>query len=257
MTPPRMGKKQTVITKLYAACKARGDMTFDNDEVKRISNAVGFANPFDATKWDNSAALPAALKADDVFVVHLGQGRHRFVSGIDIGYHAFEPIPEQRRYQWYYRRSMLNSINTSESNVPLAVYNERILHDYLYADITVSPSVHFASRARIPLRYRIVTDEIAAQGIPVGVDFTTELGGKVTVFEARHGEPADFNVLRLFSAFHFYLGVAKDISASSVLCCYVLRKEDRLRLYLYGFDDPRDPGSMQLEHNAEYTLVER
>lgn len=257
MTPPRMSKKQTVITALYAACKARGDMTFDNDEVKRISAQVGFANPFDATKWDNSAALPATLAADDVFVVHLGKGRHQFVSGIDIGYHAFEPIPERRRYQWYYRRSMLNSINTSESNVLSVGYNQRIIHDFLYEDITASPKVYGSNRTHIPLDYTIGEDEITVSRVQVEIDFTTEYLGAITVFEAKNGFPEDFNVFQLFNPFRYYLRATEEKQVTSIRCCYLLRKNENLRLYLYSFEDARSPGSIRLERNAEYTLVER
>ena len=73
-----------VIAELYALCKSRGDLTFDNDEVKGVCSKIGFGNPFDATKWDNSGALPKALVDDDVFVVHLGKGRHQFVSGMRL-----------------------------------------------------------------------------------------------------------------------------------------------------------------------------
>lgn len=257
MTPQGLSKKQTVITRLYAACKERGEMTFDNDDVKQVCAAVGFANPLDATKWDTSAALPDALAADDVFVAHLGKGRHQFVAGIDIGYHTFEEIPENRRCQWYYRRSMLNSINTSESSIPFAGYNQRIIHDFLYGDVTVSPNVHFSSYMKFPLNFRIGSDEIAASSVPVVIDFTAEHNGSITVFEAQNGEPADFNVFRLYNPFRYYSRVAEDKPVSSIQCCYLLRKDARLRLYLYSFADPQSPESIRLERNAEYALVEQ
>ena len=257
MTPQGLSKKQTVITRLYAACKERGELTFDNDDVKRVCAEVGFANPFDATKWDNSAALPDALAGDDVFVVHLGGGRHRFVAGIDIGYHTFEAVPENRRYQWYYRRSMLNSINTSESNVLSVGYNQRIIHDFLYEDITASPKVYGSNRTHIPLDYSIGSDAISVARVQVEIDFTTEYLGAITVFEAKNGFPQDFNVFQLFNPFRYYLRAAEDKPVSSIQCCYLLRKNELLRLYLYSFTDSRSPGSIRLERNAEYTLVER
>ena len=244
---------------MYALCKSRGDLTFDNDEVKKVCSKVGFGNPFDATKWDNSAALPQALVEDDVFVVHLGRGRHQFVSGIAVGYHAFERIPAERQYQWPYRRSILNNVNTSESDIPWAGYNQRIIHDFLYEDIAASPKVYYSNRMHVPLDYRIGDDEINAGGLQVGIDFTTEHQGTVTVFEAKNGEPADFNVFQLFNPFRYYsgLGATRDIPVDTVNGCYLLRHENRLRLYLYTFEDLRDPGAIQLLRNAEYTLVLR
>ena len=259
MTQRSMGKKRTVIAELYALCKSRGDLTFDNDEVKRVCSKIGFGNPFDATKWDNSAALPQALVEDDVFVVHLGRGRHRFVSGIAVGYHEFEHIPEERQYQWPYQRSILNNVNTSESNILSVGYNHRIIQDFLYEDISVSPKIYGSNRTKFPLDYRIGVDEIKGDRVQVEIDFTAEHLGTVTVFEAKNGQPADFNVFQLFNPFRYYLMLrdTQEIPMAAVNTCYLLRRRDKLRLYLYTFEDPRDPGSIQLLRNAEYTLVER
>ncbi len=266
-----MSKKRQVITSLYALCKERGDLTFDNDEVRRVASEVGFRNPFDATKWDTSAALPDELREDDVFPVHLGQGRHQFVTGIEIGYHRFEDVPEECRIQWPYRRSMLNNVNTSESNTLSVAYNQHIIHDFLYNDIVASPKSYGSNRTHIPLDYRIGLVSICVSRIQVEIDFTMEYQGVVTVFEAKNGAPADFNVFQLFNPLRYYLHLidTEDLKPAEVLiaaectknpvvqCCYLLREGETLRLYLYTFTDPQDPGSIHLERNAEYTLVER
>ncbi len=259
MTSQSLSRKQTVIAELYALCKGRGDLVFNNDEVRAVCARVGFGNPFDATKWDNSGGLPSVLVDDDVFVMHLGRGRHQFVSGIAVGYHRFEDIPEERQYQWPYRRSLLNNVNTSESNILSVGYNQRIIHDFLYEDIAASPKVYSSNRTHIPLDYRIGGDEINVSRVQVEIDFTTEYQGAVTVFEAKNGDPADFNVFQLFNPFRYYsgLGAAKDIPIENINGCYLLRQGDRIRLYLYTFADARDPGSIQLLRNAEYTLVLR
>ena len=150
-----MNKKQQVITRLYALCKERGNLTFDNDEVRRVAAEVGFKNPFDATKWDTSVALPDTLRTDDIFPVHLGQGKHQFVTGMGIGYHRFEHIPDGCTIKWPYRRSILDDINTTESNIPYMGYNHRITHDFLYEDILASPKLYLTYGAIIPLDYRI------------------------------------------------------------------------------------------------------
>ena len=257
MVAQNLNRKQTVIARLYALCREREDMTFDNDEVKAICTEVGFGNPFDATKIDNSAVLPDALVQDDRFVVHLGRGRHRFVSGITNGYHEFEPVPEENCYQWRYRRSILNNINTSESNILSVGYNQRIIHDFLYEDIAASPKVYGSHRTQIPLDYRIGDDKISASRVQVEVDFTLEYQGQITVFEAKNGEPLDFNVFQLFNPFRYYRRETVELEGVSIQCCYLLRQDDRLRLYLYAFDDPQRPGSIRLVRNAEYNLVPR
>ena len=244
-------------------------MIFDNSEVRRVCNKIGFGNQFDVTKLDNSTDLPNALVAEDIFVVHLGtprkrpgeQGRpparHQFVRGIAQGYHRFELIPEERCYQWPYRRSILNNINTSESNILSVGYNQRIIHDFLYADITASPKVYGSNRTQIPLQYRVGTDEVNATRVQIEIDLTLEHLGGITVFEAKNGEPADFNVFQLFNPYRYYRRVTQSPPVTGINCCYLLRQGDRLRLYLYSFDDPENPGSIRLERNAEYTLVPR
>ena len=255
--PP--SKKKQVIAELYDMCKSRQNFVFtNNDEVKAVCAEVGFGNPFDATKIDSSAGLPDTLIEDDAFVVHLGHGSHQFVFGIASGYHEFEPIPDNRKYQWPYRRSMLNNINTSESNILSVGYNQRIIHDFLYEDIAASPKVYGSNRTHIPLDYRIGSDEINVRRVQVEIDFTVEHQGQITVFEAKNGEPMDFNVFQLFNPFRYYLRVTENLSVSSIQCCYLLRpKADKLQLYLYEFTDSRNPGSIELIRNAEYTLVER
>ena len=257
MVTPNQSLKQTVIARLYALCREREDMTFDNNEVKAICAEVGFGNPFDATKIDNSAVLPERLRQDDAFVVHLGRGRHRFVSGIANGYHNFEPIPEENRYQWRYRRSILNNINTSESNILSVGYNQRIIHDFLYEDIAAAPKVYGSHRTQIPLDYRIGDDNINVNRVQVEIDFTLEYQRQITVFEAKNGEPADFNVFQLFNPYRYYRQATEGLEGVSIRCCYMLRRENRLRLYLYSFADPQLPGSIRLLRNAEYNLVPR
>ena len=259
MAQQAMSKKQQVIAELYARCKARGDMTFSNQEVRAVSGQVGFSNYFDATKLDHSRGLPGTLTNDDVFVVHLGQGRHRFVPGIGVGYHRFEEVSDEDRFQWRYRRSLLNNINTSESNILSVGYNQRIIHEFLYEDIAANPKVYGSNRTQIPLNYRIGGVEVSATRVQVEIDLTTEHHGKVTVFEAKNRFRPDFNVFQLFNPYRYYLGLREShgLDVEDVECCYLLRQGNRLRLYLYTFDDAMEPGSIRLVRNAEYTLVER
>ena len=257
MTTPTPSKKQAVIARLYADCKAAGSLTFDNAAVRQVAAAVGFGNPFDATKIDRSAALPPTLVDDDAFIVHLGQGRHRFVYGISAGYHRFEPIPAERRYQWPYRRSILNNINTSESNILSVGYNQRIIHDFLYEDIAASPKVYGSNRTQITLDYRIGNHAVHSERVQVEIDFTMEYLGAITVFEAKNGEPDDFNVFQLFNPYRYYRQVTDGQPGIAVNCCYLLRHGNRLRLYLYSFTDPQNPASIRPERNAEYTLRPR
>lgn len=255
--PRTESKKKQALEMVYKECQARGIFVFNNDLVREICAQVGFKNHFDVTKIDSSAALPDALRRDDVFVVHLGGGSHQFVRRIAAGYHRFEPIPDSGKIQWQYRRSILNNINTSESNILSVGYNQRIIHDFLYEDIAAAPKVYGSNRTHIPLDYRIGEDRISVSRVQVEIDMTMEREGAITVFEAKNGGPPDFNVFQLFNPYRYYLRETQGAQGVSIDCCYLLRSASRLRLYLYRFQDPRNPGSIQLARNAEYELVER
>lgn len=255
--PRPQSKKKQALEMVYKECQARGRFAFDNDLAREICAQVGLKNHFDITKIDSSAALPDALRQDDVFVVHLGGGNHQFARGIAVGYHRFEPIPDYSKFPWQYRPSILNNINTSESNILSVSYNQRIIHDFLYEDIAASPKIYGSNRTHIPLDYRIAADRISVSRVQVEIDMTMEHQGRITVFEAKNGTPTDFNVFQLFNPYRYYLRETQGAQSVSIDCCYLLRAASRLRLYLYRFQDPRNPGSIQLVRNAEYELVER
>jgi hypothetical protein len=93
-----MSKKEQVLTEIFRICQQRNNFLFHNNLVKEVSQKIGFGNPFDATKIDNKANLPKILLDNDYAIIHLGNGMHQFVKGIDNIYHDFEPI--QQTLQW-------------------------------------------------------------------------------------------------------------------------------------------------------------
>jgi hypothetical protein len=257
------GKKQAVVSEIFKLCKRSGTLEFDNDLVKRIAQKHSFRNPFDVTKLDNSDDLPRELKQEDYFVIHLGGGRHRFVKGISTGYHRFEPIGPTETFDWKYRQSILNELDTSESNILSVASNQRIIHDFLYGDIVASPKVYNARRTKMSITYWVGDVLIAAQNIQMEIDLTTELHGVVTVFEAKNGFPSDFAVFQLYHPFRYYvsLKVTNQLPISQITCCYVLRKQEggtsTLRLYNYTFGDEEQIGSIRLLKKSQYQLIRR
>ncbi|HRF97150.1 MAG TPA: hypothetical protein PLZ51_18205, partial [Aggregatilineales bacterium] len=117
---------------------AKNDFRFHNTRVKQVSEEIGFGNHFDATKIDHLSGLPDELLAQDYFVIHLGKGWHEFVKGIDVGYHAFEPITPDEHIEKTYSPSLLNHVDTSESTVLSFINNQTILQDFLYDDPNAS-----------------------------------------------------------------------------------------------------------------------
>ena len=73
----QMSKKQEVITEIFNICQKTNNYEFDNDLVKTISKKIGFGNPFDATKLDNTRIFPEILVEKDYFIIHLGSGKHK------------------------------------------------------------------------------------------------------------------------------------------------------------------------------------
>lgn len=156
-----MSKKSKVLETLYKDCVARGNMKFHNNEVKDVCKKIGFGNPFDVTKLDNKGKLPALLQKQDIAVLHLGSGNHCFVKGIDNVYHTFEEITEI--VKWEYKKSLLNQINSSESNLLSVANNQRILHHFLFEqdgefeDLAIEqrPKTYFPHRTKTSFNYEV------------------------------------------------------------------------------------------------------
>ncbi len=152
-----MSKKHKVITEIFEICKKRKKYSFDNNLVKKISQKYKLGNPFDVTKIDNKEKLPQILIENDYAIMHLGNGNHQFIKGINKVYHDFETISEF--VEWDYRKSILNEFNSSESNILSVANNQRILHHFLFgddfefdiADITKRPKTYFPHRTKTKL----------------------------------------------------------------------------------------------------------
>lgn len=95
--------------------------------------------------------IPQILLDEDYFILHLGRGRHKFVKGINNGFHSFEDINEDNIFDWKYRKSILNEFDTSESNILSVAGNQRIIHDFLYEAIVASPKVYNARRTKMEI----------------------------------------------------------------------------------------------------------
>lgn len=258
-----MGTKQDVITEIYRICKRQQDFIFDNELVKRICKKYKFGNPFDATKLDDTSKFPQVLINDDYFILHLGGGKHRFVKGINNGFHVFEKIGKNNVVDWKYRNSILNEFDTSESNILSVASNQRIIYDFLYEDIVASPKVYNARRTKMSTSYKVGEEEIITKNLQMEIDLTMELHGVITIFEGKNGFPENFATYQLFHPFKYYsmLKHEKKLKVGMSTCCYVLRKRGAegsvLRLYNYTFEDEDDMSSIKLLKNAQYNLIKR
>jgi hypothetical protein len=258
-----MGSKQKVISKLFEICSENETYIFDNKLVKDVSKQLGFGNPFDATKVDNSALLPDYIKRMDYFLVHLGNGYHGFFKGINFGYHKFESIENNEIIEWKYRKSLLNEFDTSESNILSVASNQFIIQDFLYNDITASPKFYNARRTKASFTYMIGDQIVNCNNLQMEIDLTVEYQNVVTVVEGKNGNPEDFAVYQLFHPFRYYciLKHENDLDIRQITCCYILRTKNKdesiIRLYNYTFDDENRIDSIKLLKKAQYILKKR
>jgi len=265
-----MSKKDQVLTKLFEICQKRNNYVFDNDLVKDVSKKVGFGNPFDATKLDSKNKLPQVLLDNDFAVIHLGNGKHQFIKGIDKVYHDFEPI--QETLEWAYKKSLLNEYNTSESNILSVANNQRILHHFLFGkdtefdriDISERPKTYFPHRTKTSFAYNFGRNlKVDLKNIQIEIDLTIEFKGVIGVFEGKNGKPDSFAVYQIYHPFLYYYR-ANELSElkgkiKEIYGVYVVKKIERgitnLKIWAYTFENPLDITSIKFVKSACYRLI--
>jgi hypothetical protein len=266
-----MSKKSKVLEEIYNICVQKNDFVFHNDLVKDISKKHEFGNPFDATKIDNKSKLPKILIDNDMAPIHLGSGSHKYIKGIDKVFHHFEPI--QETIEWQYNKSLLNLLNTSESNILSIANNQRILHKFVFnkdnelndVDIIKRPKTYFPHRTKTSFSYNFGPDiKIDLSSIQIEIDLTIEFQGVVSIFEAKNGKPTNFNIYQLYHPFLYYY-MAKQIpeidgKIKEIICVYLVRrsikKVQHLNLWAYTFENPLDITSIKFLKSRCYKLIQ-
>lgn len=259
-----MGKKTSILAAIFEQCKIQGNMEFDNKLVKQIAQDYSFGNPFDATKADSSIIMPEEICKEDYFLLHLGGGRHKFIKGLNFGYHEFEEIEETKKLPWPYRKSLLNEVDTSESNILSVASNQRILHDFLFEDIVASPKNYNSRRTQASFSFYVGAEIVSVNKVQIEIDLTMENQGDVIIFEAKNKFPKDFAVYQIYYPIRYFCQIAETshLDIKSLRACYVLRKRNRdgcsvIRLYLYTFENIDQMDSIKLIKSAEYKLYRR
>ena len=182
--------------------------------------------------------------------------------GIEKGFYKFEEISEER--EWEYRKSILNEFDTSESNIFPWGFNQLIIQDFLYEDITTNPKIYMARRTKGSLNYFVGEQYIETSNLQMEIDLTLEKDGYVTVFEGKNDFPENFAVYQLFHPYLYYQNLKKQngLAIKEIDCCYFLRKKQRnggssVRVYLYTFDESDNLASIRLKKSKQYNLVYR
>jgi hypothetical protein len=211
------------------------------------------------------------LKEKDVFIVHLGNGMHQFVRGIQLGYHTLEPVPDERRQPWPYKRGILDGTDMSEAGVLSLAFNQQILQDFLYDDRTRQVYINVPRRTRgkdtNSFKYSIGDQEISVVGLQIEMDFIIEKReGEIALIEAKSSGkelPKDFAVGQTYLPYRRLLNILADkvgnIKIRNLFLVQYLRSDGKeaIRIYEYTFADPLDMGSIRFIKNAEFILQEK
>jgi hypothetical protein len=272
-------KKHTLLDMIVDLCIGRDGPNqpfyiFDNAEVKRLSALIGFANHNDATHIDSGQSRSRKMQEEGFSIVHLGtlrhgrsSARHAFVRTTSI-FHEFEDILESETYEINYRKSPLDEMNTSESNILSLAYNQGIVNRVLYpTELRANPSIYMAHRTRFTPTYHVGGLHLPFGEVQIEVDMTVEHEKHVTVFEAKNWKKnrSDFAIYQLFHPFHYYhkkiLESGTDIH--SVDCCYLVRRQltgshqsgSEIDVRRYTFTDPNDILSITCLSKQRFRLL--
>jgi hypothetical protein len=267
---PKRGEKKATLASIYAYLVAKGDktLTFDNQLVKDMTGDK-LSNQFDVTKVDTSAKIPDDLLEKDLFIVHLGGGDHRFVKGIQYGYHKFEPVPESKIYPWEYVPSVLDWTDESEAGVLSLAFNQQIIQHFLFGDRTVPLRIHIPRRTRgnvlNSFRYSIDGAVVDVNNLQIEMDFIVEKNGNLAVGEAKFSSkvgffPEDFAVAQVYLPYRRLLKLRDQKNwKTSARCMFVVqyrptKDQAAIRIYEYDFVNSDDMATIKMLKNAEYRL---
>ena len=259
-----MHKKKAIISDLFHCCREHSDMKFNNDLVNKFSVQYQYKKPFNVTKIDRSCSLPDELLKEGYCIVNLGKGNHQFIKEIGRWYHKFEEIDNSEKIAWNYKPNLLNHTDISKSNIISTVYNQRMIHKFIYQDIAVKPKIHLSRRTKISTEYIVGDHIVETDDLKIKIDTTFEHNGIITVVEGENTKnfSGDFSVNQLFHPFLYYHNHIREFKRLE--CCYLLQKRVThpktkeqsifIRLYLYRFSNSNDISSIELIRKAEYSF---
>jgi hypothetical protein len=262
------GAKKRTLMMVYTHCEQTGDMRFSNALVKRLTGEE-FSNQFDATKIDNSAALPDELKEKDLFIVHLGGGWHQFVRGIRYGYHELEDVAPENIREWPYVPGILDRTDASEAGVLSLAFNQQILQHFLYGNRIVQLFINVPRRTRgkgtNSFSYMIGDQLVTVNQLQIEMDFIVEKNGEIAIVEAKCASgslPKDFAVMQLYLPYRRLVEMlGPKIDTKKIRSLFLIQYvrpdgKDCIRVYEYTFTDPLSMSSLRFVRNAEYVLTE-
>lgn len=256
--------KAQILTEIWTKVKLSPEpFEFDNEVVTRA--CVGrYRNPHTLTKLDRLGEVPKSMSDDNVFIVHLGEGRHRFVRGLDAGFHTFED-PKNPPEEYPYTPTLLDELGGGEADMLSRVFNHGVLQLFLYGDDTESTRIRLPGRTSDSednsFSYEVGEQKIDVLQLQVEMDFIVQHGNDVVFAEAKAGPlRKDFAVAQLFMPFLklqklrdrlgspftirpvFISQYWKDYYAANI----PKKKYEHIRFHEYQFEEPTKMDSLKI-----------
>lgn len=130
---------------------------------------------------------------------------------------------------WRYRSSLLNDLEAGEASTLSLAFNQRILHDFLYEDITAAPRIYIPGRTRADLSYWVGNTQLNLTSQQMEIDLTIECNGVVTVVEAKNSFRKDFSIYQIFHPIKYYSQKLQEVELQpqEINACYVLRQKQK------------------------------
>ena len=254
-------KKHQLIQEIFEGLRhidATSDvLMFNNDMVKEVSTRVRFRNPFDATKFDTFTSLPDCLRTTGFFIVHLGRGNHAFVRG--TGYHSFEPIQEV--IAWKPSNSVVSTLGRSEAATVSTIYNEGIIHDFLFGTTDIDVQVHISRRSNTTYDFKIGNNHLHADWLQIEMDALFETQDTIVAVEVKNIKHSTFEIRQIYSAMRYLDKYYRDgliPKHYTLRHVFVQRGQEKhhefFRVYEYQFTDWKAMDSIVLVKNAQYNM---
>ncbi len=258
----KQGLKKQVLIELLEQYYLQGKSEFNNEDIQEITKKYKFKNAFDVTKIDNISILPQEYIANDVFIAHIGKGKHKFINGINKAYHYFEKMEDDEIEEWSYKPSLLNESNSSEANIVSLAYNQKVIKNFLYEEDRISEPLRYdPGRTKYTGEYFIGKDQVIATQVQMELDSHAEHNGIVDIFEAKNSKADNFSIYQIFLPFlHFTKLQAEGVAIKKIRCNFLLRqikgdKQTIIKIYQYSFPKPKDMSSIELLQKKQYNLV--
>jgi hypothetical protein len=282
----KRGMKREVVLKLFHLARENSDseamLVFDNHQVKKVCQSVGFQNQYDVVKHNSPSSLPMEVAEKGYFIVHLGRkgreaARHAFVcdsSRTFNGFHSFEKIPEGRRKKWSYDKNLLSAVSEAEAQTISTLYHAGAIKNFLIGNQKRPIMMHLGRRAKVNLEGEICPGvQFPGGSIQLEIDAfiecprTKNKPAILAAVEAKTTTAECFEVRQIYTSMKYMHSRIEEKlipSQTEIHCIFVVQKramikslegQHTVRVYDYCFVDPNVMSSIKLQKSRMYKMT--